>query len=207
MHPYLDWLGINPQIQTWLAPSFQSDAAGNILFKYGNETEIYGIGFHRLPANEEFWQAGAQNIATVKKVIICTSAMEAIAWLHFHAPAFTDLDSLLLLSTGSALTLAKRARLSALGKHKSYVLATENSLLGAVMDLSIAAAIRRKPISIRHDAEYLDIFFRNQAYRVQAEHFSLNAFSKQAGFRFRCGTSKPTDHLNWLQLLLAEKNH
>ncbi|WP_432327742.1 hypothetical protein ACRQ5D_31455 [Mucilaginibacter sp. P25] len=139
--------------------------------------------------------------------MVSTSAMEAIAWLHFHAPAFNDLDSLLLLSTGSALSLIQRARLSTLGKHKSYVLATENSLLGSVMDLSIAAAIRRKPISIRHEAGQLDIFFRNQAYRVQADVFSLNAFSKQAGFRFRCGTSKPTEHLNWLQLLLAEKNH
>lgn len=207
MHAYLDWLGVNPHIQTWLASSFQSDAAGNMLFKYGEQTEIYGIAFHKVPVTDSFWQAGAPQHEAIKRIVVCTSAMEAIAWLHFHYATIRSLDDLMLLATGSALTPGKRARFSAFGKHKSYVLATENSLLGAVMDLSIAAAIQRKPLTIRYESDQLAIIFRNQAYRVQADAFSLNAFGRLAGFRFRCATSKPKDHLNWLQLLLAEKNH
>lgn len=207
MHAYLDWLGINPQIQSWLAPFINSDPAGNLLFRYDNETETYGIGYHRVPVTDSCWLAGTQQISVVKIIVICPSAMEAIAWLHFHADNYRTLDNIMLIATGSSLTLSKRARLSTLGKHKFYVLVTEASLLGSVMDLGIAAAVHKQPISIRHEADYLDIFFRNQAYRVRADQFSLNAFSKLAGYRFRCTTSKPNNQINWLQQLLADKNH
>jgi len=207
MHAFFQWLGIDPQIQSWLEPFTESDAAGNLLFKYDNEAESYGIRFHRVPVTNGMWLAGPPQMAVIKKIVICSSAMEAVAWLHFHAATLRGLDDILLMATGNSLSYAKRAAIGKLGEHKSYVLVNENSLLGTVMDLTVAAAIRRQPIAIRHDDGHMVILFRNKTYRVQADDLSLNAFSKQAGFRFRCATSRPLNHLSWLQLLLAAKNH
>ena len=192
MNAYLTRLGIRPEIQEWLASYYYTNDAGHLCFSYGSDTEIYGMAFHRVPLHGGYWQAGAENL--VSHTVICSSAMEGIAWLNCHP---VNLDHLLLIATGSKITLP------ALPKSKQ-VLVFCNDLLGHVCDLKAAAILARHPaeISIANDIVYVN--FRYRHFNLPTETFSLHAFQRLSGYRFNVKTSKPRQHASWLNQLLNE---
>ena len=103
MHPFLTRLGIMPCVQEFFEPFFRADALGNLLFDYGDEIEHFGFAFHKVPSSVNFWMAGNRNFPQVRQVVICSSAMEALAWLNNKQSAVGCFDGLLLLSAGCRL--------------------------------------------------------------------------------------------------------
>ena len=191
MNAYLIRLGIRPEIQEWLRPFYNTDDSGNLCFSYGDDIEVYGLAFHRMPLNGGCWKAGAE--ALVRQTIICSSAMEALAWLNCHT---VNLDHLLVVATGSRIALPP------LPKNKK-VLVFGNDLLGHLCDLKAAALLDKHPVEISFVADSVQITFRNKRYSINAEAFSLNAFERLSGYRFNAKTSKPSRHSSWLNQLLA----
>src|ERR1700744_1744799 len=201
MHPYLTRLNILAEVQDFFSPFHDTDGRGNLCFNYGNDTEIYGLAYHRVPATSQCWIAGPRNFALVRQVIICSSAMEAFAWLTCHINAYRSLDYLLFIATGSRITHEKLTWVrNELPGHK-YGLLFGNDLLGKICDLKAAAALHGLAVKISGEQNGLSIHFRYRCFRMDHQLFSLNAFSRLSGFRFGVQTLKPAHYCNWLDQL------
>jgi len=192
MNAYLTRLGIRPEIQEWLASYYYTNDAGHLCFSYGSDTEIYGMAFHRVPLHGGYWQAGAENL--VSHTVICSSAIEAIAWLNCHT---VNLDYLRVVATGSKISLPS------LPKSK-YLLVFDNDLLGNICDLKAAAFLAGHPVEIAVEEDTVYVTFRHSRFNLPAQTFSLCAFQRLSGYRFNVKTSKPRQHASWLNQLLNE---
>ena len=200
MHPFLTKLGIRPEVQEFFAPCYSSDGTGNLVFPYGRSTETYGLAFHHVPATESYWLAGC-DFAFAQEILICGSAMEAVAWLHIHYRAYNSTDSLLFLSTGTRPCGEQLYCLKKGIKGKRIALLYGNDLLGRVCDLKTAAALRNQPAAVSLDKDNVVVTFRSKLYSCTREGFSLNAFEKQSAYRFHARTLKPKTANTWLDLL------
>lgn len=188
MNAYLTHLSIRTDIQDWLAPYYSINDAGHLCFTYGDDAEVYGLGFHRVPITG-CWLAGTNSLL-IRQTILCSSAMEGIAWLNFHPVNF---DHIQLMATSSFQHLLK-------GK---YTLVFGNDLLGHVYDLKAAATLAGLPISLSTADNVVDINFRFREYQLPVNSFSLHAFERRSKYRFnQIKTSKPSRHSSWLNQLL-----
>lgn len=199
MNAYLTRLGIRPEIQEWIAPWHYTGENGNLCFPYGSETEVYGLAFHKVPA-VGLWTT---NTAIARQIIICSSAMEAIAWLNCNLSAFQNIGQLMLAATGSKLC---PAQFKTLPKSK-YQLVFGNDLLGRICDLKAAAFLAGYPIDIWLAGDFIEIIFRNQPFCLPCETFSLSAFEHLSGHRFHIKTAKPRQHSSWLSQLSNHANY
>ena len=180
--PFLERLGIHPEVQSFFKP-FITDTCESLIFKYDNSLEHVSQYFHRIPTTEETWSAG--EITLAKHIFICGSAMDAIAWLHFHHYAYQS--NLFFAAVG---TSPSQNQIETLIKtKKQYHLVFSNDELGTICDLKVASYIRKKPIRIIADAPGYLVNFKSKNYRL--EKFSLNALEKAARFHFNIPVSKP----------------
>jgi len=200
MHPFLTKLGIRPEVQEFFSPYYSSDSDGNLVFPYRRYAETYGMAFHQVPASEFYWLAGS-DLALAREILICGSAMEAVAWLHIHYRAYNSTDSLLFLSTGTRPCGEQLYGLKKGIKGKRISLLFGNDLLGRLCDLKTAAAMCNQPAAVFLDNESVAVTFRSKSYLSSRELFSLSAFEKQSAYRFHVRTLKPKTANTWLDLL------
>jgi len=201
MHPFLTKLGIRAEVQEFFAPCYDTDRFGNLVFSYGRQYETYGMAFHATPTTESCWQAGNSDLACIREVFICGSAMEAIAWLHVHYAAFTRTDTLLFLAIGNKPGPEHFRCLEGRAKSRRISLIFGSDLLGKVCDLKTAAALHRQPAAVSAGDEQVTVTFRNDNYTFSYDAFSLNAFEKASNYYFKMRTLKPIGFNTWLDLL------
>jgi hypothetical protein len=180
--PFLERLGIHPDVQSFFKNHI-IDTCESIIFKYGNSLEHASSNFHLIPTTEETWTAG--EIMLAKHIIICGSAMDAIAWLHFHHYAYQS--NLFFAAVGASPSRSQIETITR--RNKQYHLVFSNDELGAVCDLKVASYVRKKPISILADEKHFTVTFRSKNYRLK--HLSLHALEKAARFHFNIPVSKP----------------
>jgi phosphoserine aminotransferase len=140
---------------------------------------------------------GIKGYRTVGKVI----DMEAIAWLHINYRSYSHNDNLLFLSTGTKPGPEHFRCLIEKAKCKSISLLFGNDLLGRACDLKTAAALRKQPQAVSKFNQHVTVSFRSKNYVFSDDSFSLNAFEKVAGYRFKVRTLKPKGFNTWLDLL------
>ena len=160
-----------------------------------------GMGFHRLPISDHCWIGGNDHMATVRQVFICSSAMEALAWLHVHFHAFSQAGSLLFLATGTRPGPGQFRWIRQNVKCKQISLIFTNDLPGRACDLKTAAALHNQPAAVFYYDQQVSVSFRNQYFEFNEQAFSLNAFEKASGYRFGVRTLKPKGFCSWLDLL------
>ncbi|MGZ3943316.1 MAG: hypothetical protein ACXVJB_00165 [Mucilaginibacter sp.] len=193
MNAYLTRLGICPEIQDWLDPYYSINDAGHLVFDWQTDTEIFALAFHRVP-NNGCWTAGTAN-GLIRQIILCCSAMEGIAWLNHHP---VNLDHIQLIATNTFGRLPKA----------NYTIVFADDLLGRIYDLKAAAALAGHSVIVSVDQEIVRITFRFRRYQLPFETFSLNAFERISGYRFKnVKSSKPRRHSSWLNQLLVHGNN
>ena len=203
MHPYLERLGIRPEVEQFFRPFYEVDERGNLLFFYDQDSEHYGFAFHRIPATPSFWLAGTGNFSQARQVIICCSAMEAISWLNKKAWAIGHLDNLLFLSAGTAVSAAHIRWINTHLKGKAFTLCYGRDLLGRMAELKLAAGLRHIPVSMYVGAEeQVLVSFRSQLFSFSQATFSLGAFEIASGFYFHIPAPKPAGHQTFFAELL-----
>jgi hypothetical protein len=206
MHPFLDRLFIPPQVQDFFYPFFYTDELGNLLFSYGDAVEHFGFAFHRVPVTENFWMAGNPNLSQVADVIICGTAMDAVAWLKKKYCSFPYLQNLLFLSVGAGLQQTHITWIYMRLKNKRFRLLFGRDILGRITDLKLAAGIKGAALEIYSDGnEGIVVHFRSKTFLFSQESFSLNAFEKASGFRFNLSCQKPCAHNSFFGELLADE--
>jgi hypothetical protein len=203
MHPYLTRLGVPPEVQRFFQPFYHADPQGNLVFPYGNDTESFGFAFHRIPDTEMLWIAGNTNYQMVRKVFICASALEAIAYLTTKLPTFNSLDNLIFLSAGVRPNTDQIRWVGRNLSGKLFKLVFGKDILGRVCDLKMAAGISNMPVAIfiSDDNVHVNFRFKNHVFAIQ--DFSLNAFERKTGHRFNIPAQKPLVYDSYLEQLKA----
>ena len=204
MNAYLTRLGIRPEIQEWLLPYYHTDVTGNLCFSYGDDYEVYGLAFHRVPLTTGCWLTGSDHLPLMRQVFICSSAMEAISWLNCHFTCFGMIENLLFLAIGSKLAESQFNRIRHALPGRKYRLLFGNDLLGRICDLKAATLLIGNPAEIALEGDELQINFRDKCFRIPCKGFSLNAFERISGFRFNVSTHKPGQHSSWFSQLQAQ---
>jgi hypothetical protein len=201
MHPYLIRLGVHPEAQVFFQPFYTVDRKGDLVFNYGDSIEHYGIAFHKIPVSENLFLAGSRNFHTVSHVIICTSAMDAMAYLSLNLPYFRDIRNLLFLATGTKPGTDQAHWINKNLAGKSFTCIFGNDLLGRVAEVKLAAGIRKMPAAVTVQAETVIVNFRMKDHVFTVDGFSLNALEKKAGYRFNIPVDKPKSFDSWIEHL------
>jgi hypothetical protein len=204
MHPFLTRLGVRPEVQRFFQPYYHADAAGNLLFRYGDDLEHYGFAFHRIPATQQFWIAGNSNFAMIRQVFICASALEAIACLTICFSRFNHLDNLLFISTGLRPCTHQIQWLHSNLSGKKFSLVFSRDILGRICDLKIAAGISRIPVAVFISDDVVHVSFRHKNYVFSTNDFSLSALEKKSGYRFNMSAQKPPAYDSFFEQLKAQ---
>jgi hypothetical protein len=184
---YLERLGVHPDARSFFSPYITNTREG-IIIKFGNVAEHVQDNFHRIPVTEETWTAG--NLNNASHVMVSSSAMDAIAWLHFHLHAW-NLQNLFFVALGAVPSKTQIENF--IYPHKQYRLIFSNDDLGATCDLKAASFIRQMPLTILADKQHFNITFRSKNYKLT--NLSLAALEKAARFHFNIPVSKPK-HFN-----------
>lgn len=207
MHPYLTKLGVPADVQAYFRPYYNTDAGGNLVFVYGNNAEVYGLGFHYVPVSGDLWIAG-NNLSMIRQVFICASAMDAIAFLSLNFNYFKNPDHLLFVATGLHSCKAHIDWIARKLPHRTIRLLFCSDLSGRIAGAKVAAGIRGLQLTVTVAKDTVNVRFRFRDYQFTTDNFSLNQFEKQSGQRFRCRTAKARGADSWanqLFQLLAKK--
>ncbi|SDE36007.1 hypothetical protein SAMN05216464_105344 [Mucilaginibacter pineti] len=200
MHPYLIRLGVPLAVQDFFSPYWQTDTGGNLLFNYRDSFEHYGMAYHKVPASAHFWTAGDPFLS--RELIVTGSAIEAIAYLTLHPNHIRN--NCVCVATGARLNMQQLYWIRQNAKGKSCTLVFENSPLGHIADLKMAAGIKGVPVAVFTEPENsLRIRFRMKDYRFNAEQFTLSRFERACGFRFGLRTAKSKTAITFLDQLKA----
>ncbi|OKS89662.1 hypothetical protein [Mucilaginibacter polytrichastri] len=205
MHAFLTRLGVRSEVQEFFAAHYHSDANGNLIFPYGNDTEHFGFAFHRVPDTEMLWLAGNSNSNMIRRVFICASAMEAIAYLSVKYAAFNNVDGLLFAAVGAKPSPDQISWLTRNFAGRMFTLVFGKDILARVCELKVAAGLSNIPVAIFLEGEFIIVNYRYSNYVFPVQAFSLNAFEKKTGCRFRIATQKPPGFDSYLQQLKAGK--
>lgn len=201
MHPYLTKLDVREEVQLFFEPFYHGDTAGNLVFFYGDQTEHYGIAWHRVPRAIHWWQAGTEQ-QSYKRVFICASAMEAVAFLAINFHRFRAIDDLLFIALGTSPSPESFGLLRAQFKDKTISLVFGRDLLGRLMEIQLATAVRGYRLSFRYQrAERFEICYQDRVYVFSEGKLTLNAFEKASGLRCGIRTYKPKGFNTFLEQL------
>jgi hypothetical protein len=205
MHPYLTRLGIRPEVQRFFRPFYTTDDLGNMVFAYGGEAEHFGFAFHKVPLTHTFWLAGNLQFSQVRLVILSASALDAVSWLNKKLPAFPQTENLLFVAFGAGISDAQVLWIRTHLEGKAFTLLFGRELLGRMVDVKLAAAIKGWPLSVYSaEGEQVTVSFRSKVFSFSQDQFSLAAFEKTAGVRFGVATDKPKVHNSFFDELKAE---
>jgi hypothetical protein len=192
MHPFLTKLGVCAAVQLFFQDSYKTDRKGNLLFSYGDQTEYFGPGLHRVPRSEKLWICGNDNFALIREVFVCSSAMEGIAFLALNQHLYPRMDNLLFLATGTLPCAAQFRWIRNNLKRKEFSLVFARDLLGRVCDIKIAAGIRDRPVCLSVlPGSLLGIRYLGRCYSFREDQLTLNTFKRASGFSPDIRTPKP----------------
>jgi len=205
MHPYLSRLGIRPEVQAYFRSFYRADDLGNLIFPYGDVLEHFGFSFHHVPLTDDCWLAGNLHFPQVRRVILSTSALDAVSWLNKKYHSFSTAQNLLFVALGAGISSVQLGWIRENFSCKKCQLIFGKDLLGRLADLKVAAVLPGWPLSLYLEGEEkVLVNFRSRNFCFSQETFSLSAFEREAGVRFGVPASKPLNHNSFFEELKAE---
>jgi len=181
MNPLLTRLGVPPEVQDYF------EVGDELIFNYGDTSEHFGDGFHRLPATENLWLAGSE---TAPHVIITYSAMEAVAFVTVNRHRYR-LDQLVFVAIGSKLHQVQINWIRQRFLKRKFTLVFGDDLIGHITAIKLAAGIRNLPVQIYYAGNHVRIYKEKEFIILDDEHLSLHAFQEAFGLRPRLRTARP----------------
>lgn len=197
---YLTRLGISAEVQALFYGTYKTDEeSGDIYFEYSEgATERYSLRFHRLPSVPAFWKAGIQEKKIITEVIIGSSALDIIVYFSKKLSTFSLSSNLLFLASGARLYDFHLNLITTLGK-KRITLVFDDTFLGRISDIKIAAAILNQPIHFEVVGEQVIIKFKDRKITFNAIDVSLNTFQRAFKIRTSCLKTYKPKKLSFLQ--------
>ena len=207
MFEVLTELGIHEKVQFFFRGMFTVDAGGLLTFCYGQHTELFGPDYHRVPATTLTWIAGDLTLNSTRTLVICSSAMDAIAFLSANFGSYQRIDQLLFISVGLLVCQSHIDLIRTISFGRKVCLVMPGHVLGAISDIKLAIGICGYRVTVRIEPEgFVNINFRNQVYNFKPDELSLSAFEKKTKFRSRIRTYKAKQGSGFLNLIQGEIN-
>jgi hypothetical protein len=187
----LEELGVREEARLFFGPYCEHDGE-NLLFRYGDELEVFGPDGHRVPVAVQPWKAGNE---LGRQVIICSSAMEAIAFYSVNGHRFRP-ESLLFVAVGLC---PLRAHFK---KRKNAALVFGRDVLGRLWDIKVAAWLNGQDVRLWFAEERFLVCWRDGVFEMEEAKSSLNAFERVSGFRSGVRTHKAKGYSSFLEQLI-----
>jgi hypothetical protein len=191
MNHHLTGLGVPAVVQAFFD-------TGDLCFRYGDDYELFGAGFHRVPTTPNLWIAGKE---LSREVVITSSAMEAIAYLSVNLYRYPDLDNLSFIATGNLPNYAQLNWVRSNYPNQKFTLVFGRYLLGRLADIMVAAGLKHHRVKMTHMGQEIQISYRNILYTFGQDRLSLSAFEKAARLRTDFRTHKPKGFNTYLEQL------
>lgn len=182
MNVLLSRLGIPPEVQ-----DFFQVGDDDLVFHYGDSSEHFGEGFHKLPVTKNLWLAGLE---TAAKVVVTYSAMEAIAFAAINRHRYS-LERLAFIAIGSRLQKEQVTWLRHHFPNRTFILAFGKDLIGQITAIKLAAGVRNIPLQIYYAGNQVSIYSGEKLLLVNQELVSLHLFQEKFGVRPRFRTALP----------------
>jgi hypothetical protein len=203
MNDHLRRLGIRSEVELYFRGTYSFDKEGCLIFSYGDNREVFGIGFHLIPVSKSIWRAGQENPALIRKIFICQSAMDAICFLHLNYPAFPEPGRLCFIAIGLVPRESHFELLRGLSKGKNLSLIMGSGLYSHIADLKLASGIKGYQCVIEYvKSNTVRVTYMNKVYEFPELKFSLNAFEIVSGLRSGMRTYKSKNAESYLSQIL-----
>lgn len=170
------------------------------LFDFGDGQEHFGPGFHRVPTSQNVWRAAGD---FVTDVVITHSAMEAIAYITLNRYLHASLDNIAFVAIGNYPHALQTGWIRDTFTKRKITLVFGNCLLGVVADLRVVAGLRLLPLRMRLEDNFIGLECKGHTHSIEQGSLSLYLFEKVFGIRSGIKTSKPKNHLTYLDQLIA----
>lgn len=199
-NPYLTKLGISSEVQALFYGTYKTEEDSNsISFEYGEgAAEHYSLGFHRLPSVPKFWKAGVLETNIVTEIIIGYSALDVMTYLSKKLNTYSKNTNLLFLATGARLYDFHLDLIKTFNK-KRITLIFDNTFLGRISDIKVAAAMMDQPIRFEIKNEDVTIQFKYKKAAFNFEDVSLNVFLREFKVRLHFLKTQKSKGITFLQ--------
>jgi hypothetical protein len=194
MNELLNKLGVPPEFQAFFN-------AGDLIFNYGDDTEHFGLGFHRVPTTPNLFIAGSE---VNKELILTSSVMEAIAFLTLNAHHYTNLGDLSVIAMGNLPHTSQLIRIGQGWQKRKITMVFGKDILGRLTDIKVSTGIRNKEARFTFRKEMIDIEYNLVHYRFASDKLSLSKFEKVASIRSGIRTAKPKQSDTYLNQLIYD---
>lgn len=192
MNDLLSRLGVPLDIQAFF------NITVDLSFHYGDTTEHYGEGFHKIPTTENLWMTGED---TASEVIVTYCAMEAIAFITINRQRYPILQELAFIAIGNKLQGEQIHWIRQKFAKRKFTLVFGRDLLGQMTDIKLGAGLKNIPIQIQHSNFKVLIYRRDKLRVFDEDVISFHAFQLAFGVRGKIRTRKPIKSLTFLDQL------
>ena len=197
MNVLLTELGVPPELQALFNHS-------ECLFDFGDGYEEFMQGFHRVPTSQNVWRKSSD---CVSDVIITHSAMEAIAYITLNRHLHSALENIAFIAIGNYPHTLQTDWIRNTFKKRKITLVFGNCILGILADIRIVAGLRLMPVKMFLAGHCIKLKCKGTTCLIEQHLISLHAFEKAFSIRSGMKTSKPKNHLTYLDQLLANGNY
>jgi hypothetical protein len=195
MDNLLTALGVSQELQAYFNTA-------DLCFDYGNEQELFGQGFHRVPTTADLWMAGNY---PATELIVTSSAMEAVAYMALNAWRHPSNAVMSFISLGNLPHPRQLEWISAYCQKRKITLVFSNDLPGKLADIIVASGIRNKDVRPVWHHDKIQLHVGHRTFSFPPETVSLNTFQKAAAIRTGIRTRKPARHNTFLDQLIDDQ--
>ncbi len=197
MNPILTDLGVPAEVQFFFQKNFKYEKNA-LHFLYGDSYELYNNQVHHIPANANCWIGGDPCFHNVRELFICSSAMEAIAFLSVNLNLYKSIEHLSFVSLGllPCRNHFEFIRFNRKGQKLSLVMGSD--VLGRVSDIKIATGIYRHSTQAILAGNCIEMIFKGESFIFSQNAITLSAFEKRTKFRSRIRTYKAVNSSSFL---------
>ena len=193
MNSLLQELGVPSELQALFNTT-------DCIFDFGDGYEHFTKDFHRVPTSQNLWRAVPD---AVTDVVITHSAMEAIAFMTFNRHLFTAARQVAFAAIGNFPHGLQTGWIRENFRKRKITLVFGNCVLGVTADIKVSAGIRLVPVKIFHEQRTIIIECKGLTRAFEQDTLSLSLFEKAFGIRSGIRTSKPKNHLTYLDQLIS----
>ncbi|MBB6131500.1 hypothetical protein [Mucilaginibacter lappiensis] len=191
-------MGIAAHVQGYFAGSYRVTAAGDILFPYGDDSEVYSPSGHTCPETEALWIYGCE-LSQAKEIVLGWCAMEIIAFLNQRQGRFTALHTTCFIATGIHITEKKQIWIKDNLKGKKIHLLYPGTLIGAMIDIRVACLVANITLEVSFQDNLIHVVYQGVIFTITPERLSLHVLKKILRVKITARTWKQGRQITFLE--------
>lgn len=176
---------------------------GNLVFDYSTgQSEYFGLEFHTVPTSGGYWASKSIELNLIREIFVCSSAMEAIAFLYFNAHHYNRQDELLFLAIAPRYNYP--AKLSALGQDVKVNLLFGIEVFDILRCIKFCLDFKSTKVRFYFEGESIQCLMADQTLSIQQKRISIRKFYSLCGIRPFFRQHKPKTYTSFLNQFINQ---